>query len=253
MCYNGSLDFREYSSIMLLFYIRHGRPTYAPDELRPAGRRQSEAVARRLALYGVDRVFSSTSNRAIETARPTCDLCELEMTVLDWCNESHAWKETSVDDGDGHAAWAFTVPKWQRLFVSEEVRRLGDSWYDHPAFAGTMFKEGIQRVDREADAFLASLGYVHDRSRHLYAGERPNESRIALFAHEGFGKMFLASVLDIPYCTFCTHFAMSYTGMTVLEFRSVDGIAIPRALTVANDGHLYRDGLPTHYQNRIRF
>ena len=38
---------------MLLFYIRHGRPTYSPDALKPAGRRQAEAIARRLALYGV--------------------------------------------------------------------------------------------------------------------------------------------------------------------------------------------------------
>ena len=103
------------------------------------------------------------------------------------------------------------------------------------------------------DAFLASLGYVHDRARHLYTAERPNDERVALFAHEGFGKMFLSSVLDIPYPVFCTHFDMSYTGMTVLEFRDADGVSIPSALTVANDGHIYRDGMPTHYQNRLKF
>ena len=238
---------------MLLFYIRHGRPCYNPDELKPAGRRQAEAVARRLALYGVDRVFASSSNRAIETAQPTCDICELEMTVLDWCNEGHAWNETSADRGDGHITWAFNIPAWRQRFVSEEVLRLGSDWYDHPFFEGTKFKEGFGRVNREVDAFLASLGYVHDRARHLYAAERPNDERVALFAHEGFGKMFLSSVLDIPYPVFCTHFDMSYTGMTVLEFRDADGVSIPSALTVANDGHIYRDGMPTHYQNRLKF
>ena len=238
---------------MLFFYIRHGRPCYNPDELKPAGRRQAEAVARRLALYGVDRVFASSSNRAIETAQPTCDLCELEMTVMDWCNESYAWNDTAADRGDGHFTWAFNIPEWRQRFVNEEVLRLGSDWYDHPFFEGTKFKEGMLRVNREVDAFLASLGYVHDRSRHLYSAEHPTEERVALFAHEGFGKMFLSSVLDVPYPVFCTHFDMSYTGMTVIEFGNADGVSIPRALTVANDGHIYRDGLPTNYQNRLKF
>ena len=239
---------------MLLFYIRHGRPCYNPDELKPAGRRQAEAVARRLALYGVDRVFASSSNRAIETAQPTCDICELEMTVLDWCNEGYAWNDTSADRGDGRVTWAFNIPEWRRRFVNEEVLRLGSDWYDHPFFEGTKFKEGMLRVNREVDAFLASLGYVHDRPRHLYAAERPNDERVALFAHEGFGKMFLSSVLDIPYCVFSTRFELGYTGMSVIEFLvEDDGLCIPRALMVSADGHLYRDGLPTNYQNRVRF
>lgn len=239
---------------MLLFYIRHGRPIYDPDSLRPEGRRQAEALARRLALFGIDRVFASSSNRAIETARPTCEICELEMTVLDWCNESYAWDDTCVRREDGSFYWGYATPLWRRRFVSEEVQRLGADWYDHPWFAGTKFKQGIQRVNREADAFLASLGYVHDRSRHLYAAERPNDERVALFAHEGFGKMFLSSVLDIPYCVFSTRFELGYTGMSVIEFPvEDDGLCIPRALMVSADGHLYRDGLPVNYQNRVRF
>ena len=43
---------------MLLYYIRHGEPTYDPDELTPNGERQAEAIARRLARYGVDKIYS---------------------------------------------------------------------------------------------------------------------------------------------------------------------------------------------------
>ena len=239
---------------MLLFYIRHGRPIYSPDSLRPMGERQAESVAHRLALYGIDRVYASSSNRAIETAKPTCDLCELEMTVLDWCNEGHAWEATAVDRGDGCFKWAFSLPEWRRKFTDEAVLRLGSSWHEHPFFANTKFKDGMDKVDREVDALLASHGYVHDRTRHLYKAEKPTDERVAIFAHEGFGKMFLSSVLDIPYPLFCSHFEMSYTGMAVIEFKAGDdGVCIPCALTLANDGHLYRDGLPTHYQNRVRF
>jgi hypothetical protein len=41
--------------------------------------------------------------------------------------------------------------------------------------------------------------------------------------------------------------------MTVIEFKEADGVVIPRTLTLANDSHIYHEGLPTFYQNQIRF
>ncbi len=241
---------------MLLYYVRHGRPTYNPDELKPVGHRQAEAVARRLALYGVDRVYASSSNRAIETARPTAEICEREITILDWCNEGHAWKYTAVQKPDGTWSWAFTNPDFRRKFLSPEVTAMGGKWYDHPDFAALPFKNGIETVNAQVDGFFADLGYRHDRGNHIFTQERQNDERIALFAHEGFGKMFLSSLLDIPYPIFCTRFSISYTGLTVVEFKAEnDGsnVVIPRVLSFGNDAHLYRDGLPTHFQNRLYF
>ena len=57
---------------MLIYYIRHGDPVYDPDQLTPLGEQQAAAVANRLALFGVDEIYSSTSNRAIQTAKPLC-------------------------------------------------------------------------------------------------------------------------------------------------------------------------------------
>lgn len=64
---------------MLLFYIRHGDPIYDPDSLTPLGNRQAEAVAKRLAVYGIDEIYSSTSNRAQLTAKPTTELIKKEI------------------------------------------------------------------------------------------------------------------------------------------------------------------------------
>ena len=58
---------------MIFYYIRHGDPIYNPDSLTPLGKRQAEAVGRRVAAQGLDRVFASSSIRAIETARPAAD------------------------------------------------------------------------------------------------------------------------------------------------------------------------------------
>lgn len=238
---------------MLLFYIRHGDPIYNPDSLTPLGKRQAEAVAKRLALYGIDRIFSSTSNRAIETSKPTCELVKKQAELLDFCNENHAWKEFTVEMEDGRKNWAFADKDMRKLFVSREVYELGERWYEHSAFANLGFKDGMNRINTNVDEFLKSLGYIHDRERRIYTQTAPNEERVALFAHQGFGLLFLSSVLDIPYPQFSTHFDITHSGMTVIEFKETDGAVIPRVLTLSDDSHIYKEGLPTYYNNCIRF
>jgi broad specificity phosphatase PhoE len=44
---------------MILYVIRHGDPDYATDSLTPKGKLQADALAKRLAVHGVDTVYSS--------------------------------------------------------------------------------------------------------------------------------------------------------------------------------------------------
>ena len=74
---------------MKLYYIRHGEPVYQPDILTPLGQRQAEAVAKRVALYGADTIYASSSGRAKLTAQPTCELLKKEMKVLDQNTSGH--------------------------------------------------------------------------------------------------------------------------------------------------------------------
>ena len=237
---------------MLLFYLRHGDPIYEPDSLTPLGQRQAEALAHRLAVYGLDRIFASTSQRAKDTARPTCELLHMEYTELEWANESHAWDDFSVIDAQGEEHWPFESEEYIQLFASYEVRALGRNWNAYPAFRGTKLEKGSRRVDKETDAFFESLGYRHDREQGGYFSSHVNRQRLALFAHQGFGLAFLASLLDIPYPQFCTRFDMSHSGMTVVFFPEKEGFVVPKILQLSNDSHLYREGLPTCYQNKIR-
>lgn len=238
---------------MILFYIRHGDPIYEPDSLTGLGKRQAEAVAKRLARYGIDRIFSSTSNRAMLTAQPTSELTKKEVELLDFCNEAHAWEEFAPPNENGDRRWLFHQHRMVRLFMSKEVRELGEKWYEHPALRDYHFERGLERINRETDALLLSLGYEHIRERGIYKAVKPTDERIALFAHQGFGISFLSSLLDIPYPQFSSHFDMSHTGMSVIEFADVDGIVIPKALMLANDSHIYKEGLPTQYNNYLRF
>ena len=237
---------------MLFFYIRHGDPIYNPDSLTPLGQRQAEALAKRLALYGLDEIYSSSSERAKLTAKPTCELLKKEAIELDWTKESYAYREFTVEN-EQKKEWIFANRESRRLFHSPEVRALGERWYEHPAFSQKDYGAGLARIARESDAFFASLGYEHIASTGSYRVTEPNDKRVALFAHQGFGLAFLSCLLDIPYPQIATHFDMGHTGMTVIEFRHGDGISIPRVCMLSGDSHLYREGLPTKYQNKIYF
>ena len=239
---------------MLLFFLRHADPIYSPDQLTPLGHRQAEALAKRLAAYGLDRVYCSTSNRAVQTAQPTCDLLKKDMTLLDWCNEGHVWGEmTARVEETGHLTWCFYHLPTVAQMNSPEVRSLGREWYTHPCFEGTSYGAGIQRVRRESDSLMLSLGYRHDYENACYIPERHHDERVALFAHHGFGVAFLSCLLDIPYPDMSLRFDIGHSSMTVIDFTPKGGVVIPKVLQLSNDSHLWREGLPTKYQNKLYF
>ena len=237
---------------MLFFYIRHGDPIYHPDMLTPLGHEQAKALAKRLGLFGIDRIFASSSNRARQTAEPTCQLLKKEMQICEWAHEGLAWQEFTVPKHDGSLRWAFQDNETVRLFNTKAIRDLGEAWYTHPDLKRD-FRVGVERVDRELDSFFLSLGYRHDRENGRFEAVAPTNERVALFAHQGFGMAFFSSLLGIPYPFFCTHFDMGHTGMSVIDFSETDGFVYPKVLQLSNDSHLYRDGILTGYQNRLRF
>ena len=238
---------------MIFYYIRHGDPIYAPDSLTPLGHRQAEALARRLAVYGLDKIYCSPSVRAKLTAQPTCEL--LHMELLDFTYENYAADDLSIYYEDGTRKWVFQDEDYRHLFFSRELRALGDDWVTHPAVQKyPRLQSGIERIRQAGTEFFASLGYEHIPQSGSYRVLRHNTDRVALFAHHGFGLAFLSTIFDIPYPQFVTHFDIQHSGMTVIEFSDDEGdIIAPRLLTLSNDAHLYKAGLPTCYNNELRF
>ena len=242
---------------MLLFYIRHGDPIYHPDSLTPLGLRQAESVAKRLALYGIDEVYSSSSIRAQLTAQPTSEITKNPIKLLEWMHEDNASKNLMYQFDEKKKMWCWAHPKYSQILTSREVREMGENWYDHPAFAERPIKQTFATVGEELDKWLASFGLEHDREKGMYKVTSPEakNKRIALFAHEGMGKIFMSHLLDTPFPYYSTHFEMKPTGVTVISFDEgmkeypLDGYARARMLTLSNDSHLYRDGLPTFHQS----
>ncbi len=234
---------------MILFYLRHGQPIYNPDSLTEFGHQQAQALVKRMAECKPDKIYASSSNRAIQTAEPTARFFGKSIEILDWCNELYAWDEFTAEFA-GKKTWAFYHKETRELFNSSAVRKLGKDWYLYPGLE--KYEKGINRIQRETDAFMLQLGYQHDHETNIYVPVRPNNDRIALFAHQGFGVAFLSCLLDIPYPLFSTHFEMGHTGMTVIEFSGTEQ-TVPTVLQLSNDSHLFAAGLSTDYQGNLHF
>ena len=234
---------------MLLFYIRHGDPVYDPDSLTELGHKQAVALSERLAMYGLDEIYCSTSVRVQQTAAPTAQKLRLPVKLADWCSEYLAWDEFTISDERGKR-WFYQDDVTRKIMVSSQAECLNDDWCKGDYFAKTAAKSGVERIRKETFRFLSSLGYDKATDGNYYVASNPNEKRIALFAHEGFGMAFLSTLLGIPYPIFCTHFGLEHSSITVIQFDGTDFV-VPCVLQLSNDSHLYKNKLPTNYNNGI--
>ena len=236
---------------MTFYYVRHGEPIYRPDSLTKKGELQAKALSEKLGQIKIDRIFASTSIRAIQTAKPTADICadslKDEIKTLDFCYEEYASDEFSIFENGVKIGWCFDIPADIARFNSREILSLGKEWYDASEFFDKRYKEGLLRIGMGADALLSELGYDHDIENGRYIARAPSNENVALFAHKGFGLVFLSWILDIPYNIFSTRFDIGHSSVTVVEFNDVDGVCYPKVKTLSNDAHLYKNGLTMEY------
>ena len=69
---------------MKSYFVRHGHPDYNNDYLTELGHKQAEAAAERLKDSGIQRIFSSTKDRALQTAEHTAKHLGLEVIGCDF-------------------------------------------------------------------------------------------------------------------------------------------------------------------------
>jgi len=230
---------------MLLYIIRHGDPIYDPDSLTPKGHLQAKALSKRFAVSGLDKIYSSPMIRAQQTAQPTSDMLGLPIEILEWTHELKAAKDFFVEKrkSDGKRGWISDVNP--AYFKNDESIKYFDNWYDAPFFKDHPekdFKIGFERIQKASDEFLAGLGY--ERNGVVYNIKNPNDKKIAVFCHAGFGSIWISHLLGLPPHLTWGNIHMPCASVTTFEFVNYEnGLTLPACKQMADLSHLYIEGL----------
>ena len=235
---------------MILYVVRHGDPIYDPDSLTELGHMQAKALAHRFAVHGLDKIYASTLIRAQQTAQPTCNILNKKMELLDWTSEAHTWQEFTFIQENGMRNWCFHIQTTD--YKTEENLALGDKWYEAYPFNQSKSKEGWERIQRESDAFLSKLGYERDGLR--YKILEPNDQKVAVFCHQGFGTTWLAHLLGMNPISFWSSFDLNHSSVTTLYFKNNnDGYTAPLCIGLSDCSHIYADRLPQKFQGWLKY
>ncbi len=232
---------------MLLYIVRHGDPDYKNDCLTERGILQAEAVGKRIAESKIDRIFSSSMGRAMQTAEPACRLLGLKMNIEEWAREISWALPTPFPDG---------VPKSITKVQNTYYRENGNFYLDYEhgfdcqGINESKIQKGVEFVALNGRAFLERLGYREENG--VYKILRPNEEKVALFCHAALTRAWLSSLFRIPINLMWSSFDVTHTGVTILEFRNNEnGVTAPQCLCFSDVSHLYREGLDLLHNNRV--
>ncbi|RLC29234.1 MAG: histidine phosphatase family protein [Deltaproteobacteria bacterium] len=164
-----------------LLFVRHGETEsnvehrymgQSDSPLTPMGIAQARAVAKRLAKYQVDAIYSSDLGRAAITSRIISRACHLPVTYDKRLRERHAGLLQGQLQADARI-------KYAKVFA--EIARMGAGY----AFPGGG-ESGLQ-VEERLSCFL-------DEIRESHTGET-----VVVITHGGVLRVLLWHILGFPY------------------------------------------------------
>lgn len=222
---------------MRLYIIRHADPDYPNRTITDKGHLEAQALAKRLAFQGLDRIYSSPLGRAIHTAQYTADTLNMDYQIEDWTQETGLLLQ---DESIGEVcAWDLDG----EIIRGEISPTTYHNWYHEKPFDSAVFREYFEALEQKSDEFLSRHGYVRDQRR--YRIVESNREQIAIFCHGGFGLTWIAHLLEIPIPIMWSGFVLAPSSVTTILFdERSDQWAVPRCLGLADISHLYEAELP---------
>jgi 2,3-bisphosphoglycerate-dependent phosphoglycerate mutase len=170
-----------------VYFVRHGDALPGQDEvvlgdydaqaLSELGRRQAQALARRMALYKPTAIYSSPTGRAVQTAQPTAEALGLTITLDDDLREV----ELGPIGGDLASDDPAEVSKLLRRRLREiaDIAVTGGRWSAIP---------GSEPTAQLRARIVAAVARIHQR----HPGER-----VAIFSHGGAINAWFADLLGL--------------------------------------------------------
>ena len=214
---------------MKIYFVRHGHPDYKNDCLTELGIKQAQAAAERLKNCNIERVFSSSKGRAIQTAEYTAKQFGLDVIPCDFIKEI-GWSST-----DGEPILANGQP-WAvaDLFVSEGKSICNNDWTKDEPFCKSIVVSCVQTVSEGIDRWLAELGYQREGD---YYRVTTNETvnAVAMFSHAGSSSAALSHMFNIPFPQVCATLDIYCTSITVIELSGETGSLVSPKIRILND------------------
>ena len=222
--------------------VRHGQPDWEPDgravdhpALSAHGRLQAQALARALAGERFDACYTSTLQRAIETAAPVAERLGVAFERCSWLDELR------LPTLEGR-----TAEEVERFFASARARDL-EQWWEGMPPDGESFRHLYERVSSGIEVLLEETHGLrsHDNSGFRLWHPPEADRRLLIVAHEGVISVILSVLLDVePVSWAFVRFSSYWAAITRLVTVPIaDGYAF--SLRAFNDiGHLLPLGLP---------
>lgn len=213
---------------MRIIFVRHGHPNYEKDCLTELGHQHAAAAARRLAGEGIEKIYSSTCGRALETAGYTADLLGLPIEKCDYLREI-GWGTLEGDPiyHDGHP--------WDNAdrMVLENLPLMDMNAWEKEPLCRNKARKYVDRIAENADALLKELGF--ERNGHYYRCLGETHRTVAVFGHGGASAALFSHLFGLPFLFVCCAMGLDYTGITVVTLKNDPGqLVIPR-FEVYND------------------
>jgi len=218
--------------VLTLVLTRHGLTDRSHPEqhlgqtidvpLNDAGRRQAEALRRRLAGVAFERVISSPLLRAQETARIAAGRGEIHTDARLLEMDYGAWEGLTYEELDTR-------------FAAERA-----AWVKAPDVLACPGGESGYDVAERVGAFLVDLLADHVE-RH---GAQAKEERCVLaVAHSSTNRILVCVALGLPIREYRQRLVQGQGNLTVLRFEHGDGPTDARLLLLNDLAHLREGGL----------
>ena len=219
---------------MIIYFIRHGHPNYKDDCLTELGHKQAAVAAERLKNSGIERIFSSTNGRAMQTAEYTAEALGIsDITPCNFMREIW-WRsidgEPVIQNGN---PWLITD-----VHASKGIDIFYPDWREKEPYSKTILSERVDVVIDGFDAMLEEFGYKREGNYYRITREA-DYKKIAIFSHGGSSSAAISHMLNIPFVQICGFVRMNYTSITKVQLSGeVGALTYPKLLLLNDYNHI---------------
>ena len=210
---------------MKIIFVRHGHPDYKKDCLTEIGHPQAEAAAERLKDEKIDKIFSSSCGRAVETACHIAARHNLPITQLDFMREIH-WGVPGTNDFSH--PWE-SVDRW--VAIGRDM--LDFDWRNDPEYKDRTILKSYDKVVLGFDEWLGKFGFVREGG--YYRVVQENNQTIMIVSHGGSSSVVFSHIFNLPFPFVCKTIRPNFTAITEVSFVGEKGQFVAPRFELVND------------------